>query len=273
MMYFHLGAHWVARLVDIVLIVAGAWIVGSLGRRAIGRMEDLRLPRNSEMKARRSTLYRLLSSGLRYVVDFVALIMVLNVCGISATSLLAGAGIVGLALAFGAQGLVQDVMTGLFILYEGQYAVSDFITLPGLSLSGTVLELGIRITRLRGSGGDETIVPNRLILEVQNHTRGQQSVSIVIPLLPIHDPAATRRGLERMVEEIRHQIPGVQLLGVVDIQPDIVSWGISAPVQCSNASEVGYLLRERVATAIYEGHLPLAGAIKGGSEWTSPNTQ
>ncbi|MCL5116798.1 MAG: mechanosensitive ion channel family protein [Firmicutes bacterium] len=268
----HLPTHWESRLVEVLLVFLVAAIIVRVGRRVIGRLEGIRAPADELRRARRSTLYRLLTSGLRYLVDFIALIMALDLFGIPTGSLLAGAGILGLAVGFGAQGLVQDLVTGLFILYEDQYAVGDQITLPALSLSGTVMELGIRITRLRGTAGEEIILPNRLVLEVQNHSRQATSVSVNVPIAPDFDPEAARRTFQHMVDEVEHEIPGVNLLGVVDIQPGAVVWAVSAPVQYATTAKIGYQLREVVARTIYQAGLPLAGNVKG-TGWTSPGTK
>lgn len=264
-------APWLDKAIKVAVIFVAATVVVRAGRKVIGRLEGVRADAEPSRVARRATLVRLTSSVLRYVVDFLAIVMALDVVGISTTSLLAGAGILGLAIGFGAQGLVQDVVTGLFILYEDQYAVGDHISLPGLTLSGTVLELGIRITRLSGSNGDETIIPNRLVLEVQNLTRGTPSVSVVVPVVSGFDPEVARRTLEELVSELEHQVKGLQLKGVSDIQSGAVSWELSAPATAITASQVGYQIREGIARAIYENHIPLAGGVQE-IQWTNQNT-
>ncbi|NMP20932.1 mechanosensitive ion channel family protein [Sulfobacillus harzensis] len=266
----HLPPHWQLHGVEAVLIIVAAGVFVRIVNRIIGGLESARTPEDEMRRARRATFYRLLTSLVRYVVDFAAIITVLDLFGVPTASLLAGAGIVGLAIGFGAQGLVQDVVTGLFLLYEDQYAVGDQISLPNLSLTGTVLELGIRITRLAGPTGEETVVPNRLVLEVQNHTRRPTSVTVNIPLDPSASPDRARQVFEEMVAEVAHEVPGTKLVGVVDIQPAAVVWAVSAPVRYANAYQLGCQLREAVAKALYQSSVPLAGVVKG-TGWTSPS--
>ncbi len=128
------------------------------------------------------------------------------------------------------------------------------IRLPyqGLTLSGPVLELGIRITRLAGLTGEETIIPNRLVLEVQNHTRRQTTVSINVPLAPDREPDRARRAFEQMVVEMEDQASGLKLSGVTDIQMGVVMWNLTAPTRYDTAYTTSFILREAVA----QKHIP-----------------
>ena len=86
--------------------------------------------------------------------------------GINITGLVASAGIAGLAISFGAKNLVQDIITGAFIIFERQFKVGDFVRV-GL-IEGVVTELGIRTTKLKGLNGEIHIIPNGQILQVTN---------------------------------------------------------------------------------------------------------
>lgn len=257
-----------AHVLTAAAIVVAAGIVTQLGQRVMGRLERAR--EGSPRDGRRKTLYRLLTSVLRYVVGFVALLMILDLFGVPTTSLLAGAGVLGLAISFGAQGLVQDIVTGIFLLYEDQYAVGDAITLPALSLSGTVTELGIRLTRLQGVTGELVNIPNRLILEVQNHSRGQTTVTVTVPVSPSADPDAVERVLTALASGAADTVPGVSVQGVTGFAPGQVLWAVSAPVRYQDAFQTGLTLRRSVADALYRHGIPLAGMLE--SMTPSPGT-
>ena len=92
--------------------------------------------------------------------------------------LLAGAGVVGLAIGFGAQGLVSDIVTGFFILLERQIDVGDYITVA--SYDGIVEEIGLRTTQIRGFDGTLHFIPNREINSVSNHSRGNMRALVDI---------------------------------------------------------------------------------------------
>jgi small conductance mechanosensitive channel len=107
-----------------------------------------------------------MASFVRAAVWGVALLVVFDQLGINLAPLLAGAGIVGLALGFGAQALVRDVIAGLFILVEDQYGVGDVIDLG--DVGGEVEEVNLRVTRLRAPDGKVWFVPNGEIRKVGN---------------------------------------------------------------------------------------------------------
>lgn len=131
---------------------------------------------------RAKTLAPLLKSMARYIVYFVAGLTILSKLGVPVTSFLAAAGIGGLAIGFGAQSLVRDVITGFFLLFEDQFAVGDYITVAGVS--GVVEEMTLRVTRIRDFGGELHIVPNGKIEQITNHmgARMRVLVDVTVPL-------------------------------------------------------------------------------------------
>ncbi|QBP42911.1 mechanosensitive ion channel family protein [Paenisporosarcina antarctica] len=125
---------------------------------------------------RQNTLLKLLENVLAYVVYFAAILAVLSTLGIEVAGLLAGAGVLGLAIGFGAQNLVRDVLTGFFIIFEDQFSVGDYVRI-GVS-EGVVQEIGLRTTKLQGLNGEIHIFPNGTIIEVVNYSLNN-SVAIV----------------------------------------------------------------------------------------------
>ncbi len=111
---------------------------------------------------------------------FVFITIVISIFGLNATGLIAGAGVVGLAIGFGAQGLVSDVVTGFFLLLEKQIDVDDYITAG--SVDGVVEEVGLRTTQIRGFDGTLHYIPNREISSVSNHSRGNMRALVDISI-------------------------------------------------------------------------------------------
>ena len=126
------------------------------------------------------TMAALLRSVLKYTVDFVVLMSALELVDIRTSSILAGAGIVGLAVGFGAQNLVKDVIAGFFILLEDQFAVGDYVTIAGIT--GTVEEVGLRATSVRGTGGERHVIPNGMIDRSANMSRGNTLAIVDVPV-------------------------------------------------------------------------------------------
>ncbi|MBK1810854.1 mechanosensitive ion channel family protein [Clostridium sp. YIM B02505] len=123
-----------------------------------------------------STIGELLKSILKYTVYFFGIVGILSGLfnGISLTF----ASIGGVAVGFGAQSIVKDLINGVFILFEDQYAVSEYVTIG--SFSGIVESIGIRTTKLRDFSGDIHLIPNGTVSTVTNHSRGNMRVMIEI---------------------------------------------------------------------------------------------
>jgi small conductance mechanosensitive channel len=124
---------------------------------------------------RSETLGKLMSSVIRYMSFIVALFLILSAWGVETPTLLAGAGIIGLALSFGAQSLIEDIFAGLFIIFEKQFVVGDIIQVG--NMRGTVKEIGIRISKIEDLNGDVLIINNSDIRGAIN-TSCSLSVSI-----------------------------------------------------------------------------------------------
>ena len=125
---------------------------------------------------RQKTISRLLENVFNYTLYFFLLYCILSILGLPVSSLLAGAGIAGVAIGMGAQGFLSDVINGFFILFERQLDVGDEVVLTnGLLLSRKVVSVGIRTTQLRGEDQVLHFVPNRNITVVSNFSRTDQA--------------------------------------------------------------------------------------------------
>lgn len=125
---------------------------------------------NSKISERkRETLTVVLSSVIKYIVYFITICSILTTFGINIASLITVAGVGSVAIGFGAQSLVQDIITGMFILFEDQFGVGDIITIG--NLTGTVENIGIRTTMIRSVEGDLHIIPNGTIKVITNMSK------------------------------------------------------------------------------------------------------
>jgi len=188
----------VKRGVGIAFIIIVSWLAYVLLRRALmgamhaasGRVED------PSRRQRITTLILLFGSILKYAVIFVAALMILrDQLGLNTTPILAGAGVVGLAVGFGAQNLVRDVVSGFFIIMEGQYSVGDLVEINGVF--GRVEEVGLRMTKLKDASGEIRYFPNGSIAAANNYVENHISYVLTVPLAQAGpaDPAALTRDI------------------------------------------------------------------------------
>lgn len=165
----------------VVILVLSALII-RIGRKVTGRVFQSKQRGPLRITARReATLKKLIQNMLSYVVYFIAFIMILETVGIKIAPLLAGAGVAGLAIGFGAQNLVRDIISGFFIIFEDQFSVGDYVTVSGAE--GTVEEIGLRTTKLMSWTGEQNVIPNGNIEQVINYSihNGMAVVDINIP--------------------------------------------------------------------------------------------
>jgi small-conductance mechanosensitive channel len=165
-----LGGRVLQAAITILVTLVAALATWELTNLAIQRHLD-RLAREAQLtrSARLRTLLPMLRTTLLATVCIVAGLVVLSEIGVNIAPLLAGAGVIGLAIGFGSQKLVQDIITGLFLLLENTMQVGDVVSLGGLS--GTVENLSIRTIRLRAVDGAVHIVPFSAVTTVTNMTR------------------------------------------------------------------------------------------------------
>jgi moderate conductance mechanosensitive channel len=166
----------------IIFIILLALIVVNVGKAIISRIFKVKLKgplRHSER--REKTLVKLLQNTLAYVIYFSAILAILSEFSIDVKGLLAGAGVLGLAVGFGAQSLVKDIITGFFIIFEDQFSVGDYVKI-GIA-EGTVEEIGLRTTKIKSFTGEISILPNGTISQVVNYSM-ENSLAIVDVAIP-----------------------------------------------------------------------------------------
>ncbi len=180
-----------------------------------------RLQREAQMarSARLRTLLPLLRSALLICIAVVAILMVLNEIGINIAPLLAGAGIVGVAIGFGSQKLVQDLITGIFLLLENAMQVGDWVTVSGLS--GTVEALTVRTIRLRAAEGSVHLIPFSSVTSVTNVNRGLGNASVSVVVNYEEDTDRVSAELKAVADEMRAE-PAFSAMMLSDLQ----LWGV-----------------------------------------------
>lgn len=181
----------ITKTVQIALTTLLFLILQRIGRTIIHRGYKTYGKRNFVNENRAETLQRLIDNVFRYTMFFIYVYTILWIIGVPIGSLITGAGIAGIAIGLGAQGFMNDLITGLFIIIEQQLDVGDHIRLLNLNIDGIVVEVGIRSTRIKAFDGAIHYVPNRNITTITNLSR--EDIRVVID---------TRVLLEEGIDEI-----------------------------------------------------------------------
>jgi len=196
-----LGLGWAVTVIDILLIFLLARICVALtGRllRSISARYKKRLGDDDHAFRRTETALTLINGLAKYVFYFIAIALAIGELGLGSAmaSMLAAAGIGTLAIGLGAQSIISDVAAGLFIIFEDQIAVGDYVILAGVE--GYVDEVSLRTITIRGFNGERHIIPNGQIKEVTNFSRTDY---IAFFDMEVSRDADADRALDIMMEE------------------------------------------------------------------------
>ncbi|MCM3570728.1 mechanosensitive ion channel family protein [Neobacillus mesonae] len=221
-------------VLKILIILLIANIIIRIGKVAIHNIFKLRnLSPLNKSGRREETLAKLLDNTLTYVVYFIAIMMVLSVLGIDVKALIAGAGVVGLAVGFGAQSLVKDIISGFFIIFEDQFSVGDYIRIEGIE--GTVEAIGLRTTIIKSWTGEVHILPNGSISRVTNFSLNNSVAVVDIAISYGEDIENAQRVIEEAIQMMPGHYKGMigvpSLLGVQTMGPTEVVLRVTAETQ------------------------------------------
>lgn len=209
---------------QIIVIILITWVLMKGRKIVINRI--FKITKMDEKKE--NTLSSLLMSITRYVILIIAGIMILTELGIDMAPILASAGILGVAIGFGAQNLVKDIISGFFILFEDWFNVGDYVSIDGIS--GTVEELGLRTTIIREWSGKQVFLLNSSISKMVNYNR-EKMRPIINFNIPYEYPTDQVKGvIEEACDKINSMyeeyllkdtygniIEPVQLYGITDV--------------------------------------------------------
>lgn len=241
----HIG---VAALKIIVILLIG-FIVTRLARAVVRKAFHVSNRSPLQISERRTiTVAKLLENIIAYVVMFITIVAILGVFNIDTAGLLAGAGVVGLAVGFGAQSLVKDVITGAFILLEDQFSVGDYVRIG--QFEGVVLEIGLRTTKVKSWTGEIHIIPNGSIVEVTNFSVSNSVAFVDISISYDSDIARAEQIIEDLLEELpakyEQMVETPKLLGVQTLGASEVVLRVIAEVEPMQQAPTARALRKEI---------------------------
>lgn len=246
-----LGTIWQLFLTTLIF-----YLINRIGKKVINQYVNDRKAKNKRTK----TITALINSIFHYTVLFFYLFAVLSILGIPVGTLLASAGIFSLALGMGAQGFVSDLVNGFFILSEDQFDVGDTVKID--SQVGTVVQLGLRTTRLKGSDGSIIYIPNRNISIVQNMAHGGISLNINLELDANNDFEEVKKLIKQVNSTIqpakKSLIQGPAIVGVSNQNGNDVTFTVHFQVKAGKESAIRNLYLSNYIAALQKNNIKFA---------------
>lgn len=224
------------------------------------RMESLDKLIGESNRQRTTTVTHTLMSAALVVIWVISVLLTLGELGINLAPLIAGAGIAGIALGFGAQTLVKDGLSGFFILLENQFGLGDTIdahTTAG-TISGRVEGFTMRVTSVRMYDGTLNFIPNGNITVVANKSRGWARAIVDVRVAYDEDVDKVRQMLDELFEELRQADAddklksGPEVLGVQTLASDAMVVRVIADAAPGSQMDTERVLRERIASRLAE---------------------
>lgn len=253
---------WVTILIKVLVIYIGGRFVNAVTRRAVTHMVQEREKSPLKFDPRRTkTIGRLIGNVISSTVNFFVIILILYQFGFNLAPILAGAGVIGLAIGFGAQSLVKDVITGFFIIFEDQFAVGDVIQTG--SFKGTVEEIGIRVTRIRNWTGEVHIVPNGQITQVTNFSTHNSLVVADVTIAADADlekaMTITKHAVQKLYETSDLIVKEPAILGLQTVTNAEVAIRVTAECRPNSQPEVLRLVNMELLRALDQNGLKKIG--------------
>ncbi|EGO6012790.1 mechanosensitive ion channel family protein [Enterococcus faecalis] len=185
----------IEKSLSILFLIFLFFIIQRIGKYLIDRTYANYSKKQHFSESRLKTLHTLIINAFQYTLFFFFIYSLLTIVGVPVVSLLAGAGIAGVAIGLGAQGFMNDLITGFFIILEQQMDVGDYIRLLALNIEGTVTSVGLRTTQIKAVDGTVHFIPNRNITTISNLSRANMQVLIDVRINP-------EEGYEKICEVI-----------------------------------------------------------------------
>ncbi|MDK0519494.1 mechanosensitive ion channel family protein [Streptomyces sp. ML-6] len=277
---------WLSTGLRIVLIAAIAIMLRIAVRRALTKLIE-RMNRsaqavegttlggllvNAERRRQRSEA---IGSVLRSVASFLilgtAVLMILGAFQINLAPLLASAGVAGVAIGFGARNLVTDFLSGVFMILEDQYGVGD--TIDAGVASGEVIEVGLRVTKLRGADGEIWYVRNGEVKRIGNLSQGWSTAGVDVMVRPTEDLDRVRAVITEAAEAMAKEEPWserlwgpVEVLGLDSVLLDSMTVRVSAKTMPGKSLGVERELRWRIKRAFDEAGIRIVGGVPAQAE-------
>ena len=243
--------------IDIIIILIVTIFIMSFSSAAIKTAFELferrAIAQNATATLRRyQTLSAILRGTVQSIILFIGMMVLLQQLGIGITAILASAGVVGLAIGFGAQSLIKDLFSGFLILLEDQYSVGDTVKIG--DVAGIIEQLTLRITRIRGLDGSLTTIPNGSIAIVSNLSKDWSRVVLDVEVSTTEDIDRAMALLIETAKKMKETMPNEILeeplmLGVDKLSSTSVTLRLMIKTPPAKHFEIGRELRRRIKLA------------------------
>ena len=201
-------------------------------------------------KKRQKTMQNLIQNIVKYVVIILVGATILNILGVNVTSIVAGLGVVSVILSLALKDVMQDILAGLSIIFEDQFDIGDLVEINGFT--GTVIDLGLKSTKIKSYENTIKIISNRSIIEVINYSKTNPNVIIDIPIPYEIDNKQTDKVIDKIIKRTEKEVEtlkgNIENWGLNEFKDSCISYRIFVPVkqdtQFSTKRKINRIIKE-----------------------------
>lgn len=220
-------------LIYIVMGVILYFIISGI----IKKVSNFKVMKNKGVDKRKVTIVELINSIIKYVIAIIVIMAILSVYGVNTTSIIASLGVAGVVIGLAFQDIVKDFLAGIFIIFDNEYAVGDWVEINGFK--GEVISLGLKTTKIKSYTGEVKILSNSSFTEVTNYNLANDVIFLSIPVsynVDIDKLEEVLTGIIKQVKEIKG-VKNMELLGIDSFEDSSIKYAVS--VECIPMSQYG----------------------------------
>ena len=195
-------------------------------------------------------MQKIIQNIVKYVVIILVGATILNILGVNVTSIVAGLGVVSVILSLALKDVMQDILAGLSIIFEDQFDIGDLVEINGFT--GTVIDLGLKSTKIKSYENTIKIISNRSIIEVINYSKTNPNVIIDIPIPYEIDNKQTDKVIDKIIKRTEKEVEtlkgNIENWGLNEFKDSCISYRIFVPVkqdtQFSTKRKINRIIKE-----------------------------
>lgn len=256
------GQNLLSKLIKVLIIL----VVFVLIKRIIQNVFDTRIEsklENGKNNEKKKTVFSLVKSIINFVLYFIAITYILNVFNINTSSIIAVAGVGGMAIAFASKSLIEDVISGAIIITENQFNIGDLVTIK--DTTATVKNVGLRVTKLEDIDGREIIIPNGEINKVINYSINDMRAAVTVYISDNKPYEYVEKALQKACETVYSQnnnITKPEIWGIEELDCMGYQVLIAAKVPNGKQWEIQRKIRREIVRELQNANISFARLLK-----------
>lgn len=234
----------VKEIITPILTIIVAILLSVITKKITKRIFEKNITKIQDKKHK--TIIVLINSIIRFFIWGIAILIILDVFGIDTKSLIASLGIVGLVIGLALQDILKDFVAGISIIFDNQYAIGDVVEISGFR--GEVIELSLRLTKIKSYTGEIKMISNRNITEVINYSKDINIALVDIPVSYNSNIEKVKIVLDNLCFDLRkkHSLNEIECIGVQDLADSAIVFRITASSKKLDKFTVARLIRKEV---------------------------